>query len=296
MSRQYAENHLGLPLPLWRALTTDTYNPSGDHSVSQLIVPPQVRWLEQRHDHKIVHNPLRNSYSLKGKAFHAFMEQFADEDTMIFEERFQEEIDGYQISGQPDLLILAGGVLWDYKECSVYVMSYGAKAEWEQQMNCYAELIRRRGYEVKELKIAAHFRDWSAVRQAHTKGYPDDPFAVFELEMWERFECEAFMQSRIALHEESRNLPDEELPPCSSEERWQRNAWAVIKKGGKRATKNFEDYKEAKKFLATLDDQYEIQPRPGETIRCTYFCSTGMAGFCTQYNAEREAAQEKSNE
>ena len=74
--------------------------------------------------------------------------------------------------------------------------------------------------------------------------------------------------------------------PCSDEDMWKRDdAWAVKKKGLKRAMRVFDNEDDAKEFEAAQTVPVEIEFRAGEPVRCKgNFC--GVAEFCSQFEGD----------
>ena len=75
------------------------------------------------------------------------------------------------------------------------------------------------------------------------------------------------------------------FPPCSDEERWKRGeAWAVKKKGNKRAQRVFDNEASAGEFMKDKEN-LEIEHREGEYVRCKGdYC--GVANFCSQFKGD----------
>ena len=79
-------------------------------------------------------------------------------------------------------------------------------------------------------------------------------------------------------------VSDESMSECNKEERWQReDSYAVRKEVNKRALKVFDNKEDAEKFLKEKDsDEYVIDERKGEPIRCTgNYCKVNE--WCSQY-------------
>ena len=97
------------------------------------------------------------------------------------------------------------------------------------------------------------------------------------------------MSERVALHQSAQISFDlgEELPDCSDEDRWKRGeAWAVKKKGNKRAQRVFDNEIAAQEFIGDQTN-LEIEHREGEYVRCKgNYC--GVATFCSQYRGDIE--------
>jgi len=264
-------NRLGLPQPLASAVIRDTYQKTGDISVTALIMPPRKRILEKRHDEEISVDVSDQLWMLLGSSVHAILER-ADTSEHLAEERMTVCVGDAMLSGQPDLLD-NDGLLSDYKVTSVYSFLLGEKDDWIQQLNCYAWLYRQNGFDVKRLQIVALLRDWMASRAETDPGYPQSGVIVKEIPLWSANEQERYVYERVALHMDSEALKDDELEVCSATERWQKaDSWAVKKKGNKRATKVFNNEVEAQHF-ADGDAQLEVIHRPGQSLRCLRYCS-----------------------
>ena len=74
-----------------------------------------------------------------------------------------------------------------------------------------------------------------------------------------------------------------EFPFCSDDETWKRSdAWAVKKKGLKRAMRVFDNEEKAIEFSVMQSASTEIEYRAGEAVRCNgNYC--GVADFCSQH-------------
>jgi hypothetical protein len=182
----------------------------------------------------------------------------------------------------------AGAVtIKDYKVTSVY--SYQSdKPEWEQQLNCYAWLVRKaKKLKVDKLQIVCIMRDWA--RSKVSEGYPPAPIQVVTIPDWGFEEQEKYIASRVSEHQEAEVLAQlgGDLPLCSDEDRWIRGSkWAVMKKGGKRAVRIFDSVEEAE---AHCVDKLEltVEYRPGVPTRCEQnYCS--VAPWCEQFHKEIE--------
>lgn len=284
-----------LPEPLYKALTTDTYSKAGKYSISGLVQPPQMTQLISRHPDKIVRDPKDRLYSLIGSGVHAAIHEYTDHETHIAERQFTMELAGVLVSGRPDVFSIEGGKLSDYKMTSVWVAQFGAKKEWDAQLNCYVYLMRENGIKVEAAEIVTLYRDFSKIksemaRRLQNGSHPLASIEVYPIELWEDFEVREYLESRIALHEAAAALPDEELPPCTPDEQWRRgDTWKIVKAGNKRATKVFDNEKDAVEALATYDKNYRIDFHPANPIRCAYYCDA--APFCPQYARERAALE-----
>ncbi len=288
---RFKPNIHGLPEPLYLALTNDTYVKVGDYSVSELIGPPQPGQLMRRHRTELEFDPYDRLKSLLGTGVHNAIFAHTNEDTHVAENRFKAEINGLTITGQPDVFSIDDNILYDYKTTSTWISALGKKAEWDAQLNIYAWMLRREGFNVKKLVIVAIYTDWSKTKQAlailKRSHYPDNPVELFEVQMWEDFEVEYYLEQRIAVHESAKGLNDNQLPECTKEDRWRKDTWAITTEGAARATKVFDSIEAARKALPEYlakGKNYYIEEREGQATRCLFYCDA--APFCHQLRKE----------
>jgi hypothetical protein len=175
-------------------------------------------------------------------------------------------------------------VIQDYKVTSVWSVIYGKK-EWEEQLNIYCWLLRKKGYEVEALRIIAILKDWTASKLKDSDNYPRIPIAVVNIPLWTLEEQDKYVNERIRVHKEAEKLPDDKIPICSKEERWAKDdSYAIYKVGSLgKALRVFNNEAEAREFKDLMVDQNEtlkltIKLRRGESRRCTGYCS--VAHLC----------------
>lgn len=278
---------VGLPEQILRAIANDPYDRGdADISVTGLIKPPMMRALEKEYDALIEEPASGRIYALLGKAVHAILEmaQMSGSERYIQERRFFTEEGGMKISGQIDLIDLRERTLHDFKVCSRWVGIFGAKDEWEQQLNLYRLLAFRNGVQIDRLKIHAIYRDWS-LRDAMTKeDYPKKQIETFDLPVWDIERTERFLISQVHKHLEAEaklasSLSADELLPivCTKDERWDRgDSYAIKHRGKKRAIRVLSSMSEAtawKNKNQRPGETLEIEHRPGNPTRCMHYCS-----------------------
>lgn len=279
-------NNHGAPATLVALARKNYYSKGGsDYSVTELLSPPRVRRLQERHDAALTKDVSDMLWALLGSALHVVAERASAEDH-VTEERIVAEIDGVKVSGGIDLQEMApdGVVITDYKFTSAYSVM-NEKKEWEEQLNLYKWLVESvKRIPVKSLRICALIRDFS--RHDRRENYPEAPIHMVDIPMWDSVTAEAFVRSRLQLHTEAKfaDAMEEPLPPCSAEERWfSETTYAVKKEGRKTAVRVFKTIEEAQE-LAAKEKGY-VETRAGEPRRCTgNFC--GVAEFCEQYQSE----------
>ena len=282
-------NNHGAPATLVALANKNHYSKgAADYSITELLSPPRVRRLQERHDPSLEKDVSDMLWPLLGSALHVVAER-ASADQHVTEERIFAEIDGVKVSGAIDLQEMTeqGVIITDYKFTSAYSVM-NEKKEWEEQLNLYKWLVEsRKRIPVIGLRICALIRDFS--RHDRRENYPASPIHMVEIPMWDSVKAEAFVRARLHLHAEAKfaDAMEEPLPPCSDEERWfSETTYAVKKEGRKTAVRVFKTIEEAQE-LAQKEKGY-VETRAGEPRRCTgNYCN--VAEYCDQYQSEVSA-------
>jgi hypothetical protein len=264
-----------LPEPLVSAVSRKREPKPGQISVTELINPPQMRALTLRHWAELTEDASARIWATMGQLMHKLLEEHGRESQEhLIEHTLSSEVEGLTVTGTFDLY-RRDGVLTDYKFVSVWTTIDGVKREWEQQLNLYAELLRRHDYPIRRLEIIAIYRDWSKMR-AQDSSYPKSQVSVFEVPLWPAEEAAKFLAARVRLH---RRAEEGLFIECTPEERWERRTkYALMKRGRKSAVKLFDTHEEATAAVSQ-SDQY-IDTRPGASIRCESYCA--VSAFCQQ--------------
>lgn len=221
-------------------------------------------------------------WALMGTAMHTILERGGIDSAGLIEKRLYMELDGTRISGQFDYMD-ADGVIWDWKLASVWEVMNGVKESREQQLNAYACLATANGYAVRGLRVGFILRDWSPMERVRL-GHQYPPHQVFthSVPLWGSTTAEEFLKERIRLHKEAQTT----LPECTHEERWAKDdAYAVVREGGKRASKVFAVYDDATAYAIAKSGPYRVEPRPGTSVRCETYCA--VSDYCEQWKMLR---------
>ena len=278
-------NHTALPEPVFQALTRSDYTKgSSNRSVTQLIDSPRVRILRKENDDHISEDAADMLWSVLGTAVHKMFED-NEVEGHISEERLYAEVEDWVISGAIDVQRgEADGkvAVLDYKCTSAWSVIYG-KPEWDKQLNFYAWLVEHcKDIEVGKLQIVAVLRDWQRKKAEVDSQYPQAPIVMVDIPLWSFEERDAYVRGRVKIHQDAefQRLTGEDLPPCSSEERWKKeDSFAVKKSGNKRALRVFDSMEQAEEYMK---DGMEIEVRKGKCVRCEdNYCK--VAEFCDQY-------------
>jgi len=270
-------NKYNLPQSLVRAVTWQPDEPDYDYRVSELVNSPRIVQLRRRHDAEITVDVSDMLYILDGLSIHYILEKGAGKNELA-EERLIVKIGNIKIKGQPDLLrdeeslSLEGYELIDYKRTSVwsYVFHKNGRPEWQAAQNVYRFLLADYGFDIRKLSVCCLFRDWVKSRRFEAD-YPDIPAKMIELPIWEN--PKDYILDRLAVHEQAKFCTDDKLPLCSKEERWERpTKYALMKQGRKSAVKLWEDKHFAAAAQLARGDDYYIEIRTGQSVRCAEYC------------------------
>lgn len=281
-----------------------------DSSVTTLIQPPRISALRRKHFKEMTSDVSEGFFALLGSGVHHILEMGATPG-MIVEERLFMTIDGWKISGALDLQEVRemSTKITDYKVTTAYAitMNDGPKDEWVHQMNLQAMLVEaNKAMRVVQMSIVAVIRDWSGSEAKRKPDYPKTPIVVVDIPIWPMEQRLEYARERIAKHRRAAFdvQMGEELEYCTNSDRWVRNdSWAVIKEGGKRATRNFDNPIDADEFVLNIPPPakgkpatYQVVFKPGRSTRCE-FC--GVSEWCDQFQnhikpAETETEDEKN--
>lgn len=263
------------------AVSADLYDGPKHHeteriSINTLFDAPQVRMLWQEHHEEVEVDVADRIWMLMGTAVHAVIEQAAlasnPEDRAsygIVEERLSAMVDGWELSGKPDLI--ADGEIWDWKFVSVWSTRDGVKPSWVQAANGYRWLKAQLEGNVAPsgLKVGVIYRDWlESAAKREPKTYPSNAVEVFDIRPYPLEEVERVIRARVRLHQEAAagNIPD-----CTSEERWARpDIWRVKARGRKVAVRGGVHYNEAdaQRMAKSKGSDHYVEHTKGESKRC----------------------------
>jgi hypothetical protein len=195
--------------------------------------------------------------------------------------------DGFRLSGVIDLYNEKEKLIEDYKTASVNKILFKDFSEWEKQGLIYWFLLHSQDKDAKELRFHAMLKDWVARKLMLAKkqgnDYPNSAIWTWTHKITDKDkkDIEDYINERFKLLKQYYDTPDDELPPCSSEECWYTgNKYAVMKKGRKTALRVFEDFDEAKAYMSKNGGDY-IEHREGEYRRCEDYCDCNM--YCSEY-------------
>lgn len=282
-----------------RSLARDSYDKgASDLTTTQILSPPQTSWLKSQHGGEEEGSIYKSFMSAIGTGVHAVLEAAATEHELA-EHRFYHTWDlginnplrvstEWTLGGMLDFAF--DGRVEDYKVTSVAnyeITDGGIKEEHYLQCQINAWLANHDdgdllpgGRNIRKGAVLYVFRDWS-YSLAKQGRHPETPYMYHEFDILPHEEIEKdIILPRMREHANALNGRPR---PCTAEERWQKeDQWAVIKFGSKRAYRNFPTEEEARECSEKMKkpQDYMIEHRPGQCIRCDEWC---WGSVCPQY-------------
>ncbi len=280
-------NLSGIPEVLFNALCANWYGGAfekRDWSVTQLLKPIRSALLLKRHDDEIEVDAASNFWSMMGSAMHIVLEKGSQDKEhlgILVEKRLGMEILGKSITGGMDIYNSQEKSVIDFKFQTVFNWIYLEDhiEDLQFQLNAYRLLLINNGYEVDKLQIIFLFRDWREYEVTRFNGYPDTQYKVLNIDIIDTDEMKSIIEKKILEYEKYKDTPDNELPMCTKEERWQKeDTWKIMFKN--KCIKTFYSEEEAEEFVA--EKNYgTIKYTHEKPKRCHKYCEGKM--FCDFY-------------
>lgn len=213
-------------------------------------------------------------------------EAYADPDLIPIhiERRGFRKINGYTLGGKFDLV--ADGILEDNKSTSTYTWVKGTRDdEHRLQGSIYRWIDQARPvkYITEDwMRVNYIFTDWNKAFARNQENYPQSRVQAKMLGLLSLVETEQFITSKLALISKYKDTPEKLIPECSDEELWKSETvykyYSDASKTDGRATKNFDNLREANEFKASKGKGVVITIE-GTPKRCEY-CS--VFELCSQ--------------
>lgn len=275
-------NKLNLPQPFVDACKSDYTYKEKQYSVTSLLKGVCQTILERRHKDEIEEDVADKVWLVFGKAVHKILEESQETKDQLKEGHFVIDVGNYKLSGIFDLYDEKEKEVTDYKTGSVWKVIYDEWEDYRKQLLIYAYMLRHIGFECDKGKVVMLLKDHSKTKVEQDPSYPKHPVFIkyFKFTDKDFEEIEEFIFRRFELISHYETLLDEELPPCTPEERWaEPDKWAVKKKGNKKAIKLYDNLDEAVERAEA--EGLEIEYRKGSNKRCENYCD--VKDFCPFY-------------
>lgn len=304
-------NNYNLPESIFRALKNDDYDlsnaPDNIVSVTTLIDAPKVKVLMKRHWNDLEVDASDSIWKLFGSSIHHVLEMSnKNKHDSLSEERWFLDVSDLEIYTlkpgekpenscwyESDKMYVSGKLdnyiephIEDYKVTSVwsYIFEPNGKPEHHWQINIHALALKLLGFPVNSGRIIMILRDFQNSKTG-TDYYPDIPIQTIDIPIKNTEEIIAYIENRCANYTTALTLSDNDIAPCTKEERWYRDGkLAVMKEGRKSALKLFSESEreDAVKFMELQEGgKFYIEERPGTSVRCEGYCD--CRNFCDFY-------------
>ena len=276
-------NKLRLPQQLVNMAKRDYKFEPNEYRVTQLLKGIRETILERRHYHEIEQDVSDMIWLLFGTAVHSIIEHHKEADHEFKEERIKIRIGNYILSGKFDLYNAETKTITDYKTCSIWKVVNGDYEDWRRQLLIYAYMLQSIGFPVEKAEIIALMKDHSKSQAKIKADYPKQPVKKITFTFTEKdfAEIESWLHQRFEEIAKAEKLPDDELPLCTPEERFNSgDKFAVMKKGRKTALRVLDSYEKAEEWMEYNGGDY-IEVRKGEDKKCQDYCSA--CEFCNYY-------------
>ena len=261
-----------------------------DYSVTTLLSSPREVQLLKRHKSELPERSVNNRLAtFIGNAIHnAIEDSVRNADNFLVEYRmeFEEEVNGrkVKIAGTCDMYDKVNKRLLDHKTTTTFMYTAGLKPEWVAQLNTYAYLLRRQGFEVETLTVHCIYKDWRPSAGRYKEGeYPESPIMEFNFKPWPDDVAKEFYERKLKEHVDAEPIKDDALPECDETHTWSKpSSYAVYKPGAAKAIRLLPTLKEAERYIKNKRlDGCKIEHRVGERTKCEKYCQA--APFCNQF-------------
>jgi len=266
-------NRMNLPEALVKAVSTRRHNKPGRLSATTLLNGTKQILLTDRHWDTLEDDVADRFWAIIGTAVHGVLEHEGENE--FAEEFMSHDVDGVTVTGRIDNYNMKAGIVADYKTASVWKIKLRDFEDWRRQGMIYAWLLRKNGFEVQTCQFIALIKDHSKRDAKRDPSYPQKPMYVYQFDVTPEglAEIEGFVKAKVAEYKAHREMPDDEIPPCTAKERWEKpTKYAVRKENRKTAVRVLDTREEAEKLVADLGKGHYVETRPGESVRCQEYC------------------------
>jgi len=271
-------NKMNLPAGFVKAVSLEKHNAPGSLSATTLIRGIKEIILMDRHWDSLEDDVSDRIWAIFGSAVHSLMECEGEND--FTEQRMAYNVGDITVIGRIDSYDMKSGIIDDYKTASVTKVKFGDFTDWYTQGMIYAWLLTRNNFSVNQCRFIALLKDHSKTDAMRDREYPQNPVYVYEFPVTNQglFKTGIYLKNKIEEYKRCLLLQDNEIAPCTPEERWDKPPkFAVMKTGGKRAVRLFDNKEDADLLTETKGQGHYVEYRQGESIKCQSYC------LCNQF-------------
>lgn len=285
-------NRLHLPEAFVKVVSIERHNKAGCYSATTLNKGTKEIILQERHWDEFTVDAADSVWAVWGTAVHALME--SQPDNNFHEEKFKVPVCNSFVTGQVDSYDMEHATIFDWKTASVWKVQFADFGDWYKQGMTYAWLLKQSGLDVRHCVFVALLKDHSKSKAAKDANYPQSPVFKYEFDVTdeELQQTEARIIAKVAEIENAYKLGDDDIEPCSAEERWADNEkWAVMKNGRKTAIKLFDNSADADAMAGEMGNSYYVEHRPAISRKCGEYCA--CKEFCNFYKSMKKDGGEE---
>jgi hypothetical protein len=206
------------------------------------------------------------------------------------------------VTGRLDYYDMKHGIICDYKTAPVWKVMYNDFSDWRMQGMIYGWLLRKNNFEAEKCQFIALLKDHSKTEASRDRQYPQQPVYIYEFDitLLNLLKIDTFVKEKVREYVRCLELKDNDIPPCTPDERWEKaTKYAVKKEERKRAVRVLDDKEAAEEMAAKLGKGHYVESRPGESTKCRSYCLCHR--FCNYYQenvkaVETETAEPKAEE
>ena len=277
-------NKANLPQAFVNFVSNVRHNKKGYLSATTLLKGEKEIILSDRHFDEIEQDASDMVWASFGTALHAIMEK--QEDDAFKEEYFECQVGAFKVTGRVDRYDMESETLEDWKTASTWKVIYQEFDDWKRQGLIYAWLMKQQNLPVRKCRFIALLKDHSKTKAKTDPLYPQKSVFVYEFDVNQSDldEIEVFIKNKVQGIQNAYERNDDDIEPCSAEERWESaTKWAVMKDGRKTAVRLFDTETEAKEFIERpeLKGNHFVEKRCGESKKCGEYCA--CKEFCNFY-------------
>jgi len=275
-------NKLNLPEGFVKAVSIEKHNAQGSLSATTLIQGVKQIILTDRHWDKLEDDVSNRIWAIFGTAVHSLME--SEGENNFIEQEMDYKIGDITVTGKIDSYDMKHGLIDDYKTASVVKVKFSDFSDWYKQGMIYAWLLRKNGFKAERCRFIAMLKDHSKTDALRDSQYPKDPVYIYKFSVTsqELFKIGIYIKNKVDEYQRCLLLHDNDIPPCTPEERWEKPPkFAVMKNGLKRAVRLFDRRGDADLLVETKGTGHYVECRPGESVRCRSYCLCKR--FCNYY-------------
>jgi hypothetical protein len=277
-------NKLHLPEAFVKAVSVERHNEPGCYSATTLNKGAKEIILTDRHFDEITVDAADSVWAVWGTAVHTLLE--SQPDNNFHEESFNVPVSNSYVTGQVDSYDMEHATIYDWKTASVWKIQFADFSDWYKQGMTYAWLLKQNGLDVRHCRFIALLKDHSKTKAKNDSSYPQSPVFIYEFDVTpeELAETRDRILNKVLEIESVNKLDDDNIEPCSAEERWaDGEKWAVMKNGRKTAVKLFDNSADADAMAGEMGNAYYVEHRPAISRKCGEYCN--CKDFCNFYKA-----------